>query len=104
MVVKMSKLSEKKCRERGYLHCIGNKASVFNGHAERTAGGKKKSDIMVRTDKHGGKKYVFKSRHAAGVKALSHLQNQGFIAKKGEFRLFPKKSNKSRKSSRKSRR
>lgn len=67
---------------------VGSKAQVFHGTALRTAGGLKKDDLM-RTDKG---RIVSKKQHASGLKAIKRLRNAGFVAKKGEFKLFTKRS------------
>ena len=67
---------------------VGSKAQVFHGTALRTAGGLKKDDLM-RTDKG---RIVSKKQHASGLKAINRLRKAGFVAKKGEFKLFSKKS------------
>jgi hypothetical protein len=67
---------------------VGSKAQVFHGTKERTAGGLKKEDLMQ--NKHG--RIVSKKQHSAGQKAISRLRAAGFVAKKGEFKLFSKKS------------
>ena len=67
---------------------VGSKAQVFHGTALRTAGGLKKEDLM-KTDKG---RIVSKKQHASGLKAIKRLRNAGFVAKKGEFKLFTKKS------------
>lgn len=67
---------------------VGSKACVFHGTAVRTAGGLKKEDLM-KTEKG---RIVSKKQHAAGLKAIKRLRNAGFVAKKGEFKLFTKRS------------
>jgi hypothetical protein len=67
---------------------VGSKAQVFHGTALRTAGGLKKEDLM-KTDKG---RIVSKKQHASGLKAINRLRKAGFVAKKGEFKLFTKKS------------
>ena len=67
---------------------VGSKAQVFHGTALRTAGGLKKEDLM-RTDKG---RIVSKKQHASGLKAINRLRKAGFVAKKGEFKLFSKKN------------
>ena len=69
---------------------VGSKAQVFHGTAKRTAGGLKKADLM-QTDKG---RIVSKKAHAAGLVAIKRLRNAGFVAKKGEFKLFSKESKK----------
>ena len=67
---------------------VGSKAQVFHGTALRTAGGLKKEDLM-KTDKG---RIVSKKQHASGLKAIKRLRNAGYVAKKGEFKLFNKRS------------
>jgi len=67
---------------------VGSKAQVFHGTANRTAGGLKKEDLM-KTDKG---RIVSKKQHAAGLKAINRLRKAGYVAKKGEFKLFTKRS------------
>ena len=65
---------------------VGSKAQVFHGTAERTAGGLKQADLMQTA----AGRIVSKKAHAAGLKAIQRLRNAGFVAKKGEFKLFKK--------------
>lgn len=67
---------------------VGSKAQVFHGTAERTAGGLHKEDLM-QTE---AGRIVSKAQHEAGKKAIQRLRNAGYVAKKGEFKLFTKKS------------
>lgn len=67
---------------------VGSKAQVFHGTALRTAGGLTQDDLM-KTDKG---RIVSKKQHEAGKKAIKRLRNAGFVAKKGEFKLFSKKA------------
>jgi hypothetical protein len=67
---------------------VGSKAQVFHGTAERTAGGLRKADL-IQTN---AGRIVSKKQHAAGKVAIQRLRNAGFVAKKGEFKLFTKKS------------
>ena len=66
----------------------GTKAQVFHGTAKHTSGGLHKSDLMK--TKNG--RIVSKKKHAAGKKAIKNLRKLGYIAKKGTFKLFSKKS------------
>jgi hypothetical protein len=70
---------------------VGSKAQVYHGTATRTAGGLKKDDLM----KTAAGRIVSKKQHEAGLKAINRLKAQGYVAKKGEFKLFTKKSKKS---------
>ena len=65
---------------------IGSKAQVFHGTAERTVGGLKKADLMQTN----AGRIVSKEQHAQGLKAINRLRAQGYVAKKGEFKLFRK--------------
>uniref|UniRef100_A0A6C0DT81 Uncharacterized protein n=1 Tax=viral metagenome TaxID=1070528 RepID=A0A6C0DT81_9ZZZZ len=67
---------------------VGSKACVYHGTALRTAGGLKKEDLM-RTDKG---RIVSKKQHASGLQAIKRLRAAGFVAKKGEFKLFSRRS------------
>lgn len=67
---------------------VGSKAQVYHGTATRTAGGLKKDDLM----KTAAGRIVSKKQHAAGLKAIQRLRAAGFVAKKGEFKLFKKGS------------
>jgi len=67
---------------------VGTKAQVYHGTAKRTAGGLVKADLM-QTDKG---RIVSKKAHAAGLVAIKRLRNAGYVAKKGEFKLFSKKA------------
>jgi len=75
---------------------VGSKAQVFHGTAERTVGGLKKEDLM-QTEKG---RIVSKKQHKAGLKAINRLRAAGFVAKKGEFKLFSKKASKKAKAPR----
>lgn len=66
---------------------VGTKAQVYHGTAARTSGGLRKADLM-KTEKG---RIVSKKAHAAGLQAIKRLRNAGFVAKKGEFKLFSKK-------------
>jgi len=66
---------------------VGSKAQVYHGTAAKTSGGLKKADLM-QTAKG---RIVSKKAHAAGLQAIKRLRNAGFVAKKGEFKLFSKK-------------
>jgi len=69
---------------------VGSKAQVFHGTAERTVGGLRKADLMQTN----AGRIVSKKQHEAGLKAINRLKAQGYVAKKGEFKLFTKKSKK----------
>ena len=70
---------------------VGSKAQVFHGTAERTVGGLRKADLMQTA----AGRIVSKKQHEQGKKAINRLRAAGYVAKKGEFKLFTKKSKKS---------
>lgn len=72
---------------------VGTKAQVYHGTAGRTAGGLKKNDLM----KTAKGRIVSKKAHAAGLVAIKRLRNAGYVAKKGTFKLFSKKSSPAKK-------
>jgi hypothetical protein len=65
---------------------VGSKAQVFHGTAKHTIGGLTQADLVQ--NKRG--KIVSRKQQAAGKKALKHLVNAGYKAKKGEFKLMKK--------------
>ena len=67
---------------------VGSKAEVFHGTARHTSGGLYKKDL-VKT-KRG--RIVSRRKQAAGKKASARLRKAGYVAKKGKFTLFTKKS------------
>jgi hypothetical protein len=66
----------------------GSKAQVFHGTAKHTVGGLTKADLMQTNSG----RIVSKKQHEAGKKAIQRLRNAGYVAKKGEFKLFTKKA------------
>lgn len=74
---------------------FGSKAQVWHGTAKKTSGGLTKSNLMK--NKHG--RIVSRRKHNLGKKSIKNLKKHGYIAKKGEFKLFHKghKGHKSRK-------
>ena len=70
---------------------IGTRAQVWHGNAKKTSGGLTKKDLMK--NKHG--RIVSRKRHTYAKKA-NVLAKMGYVAKKGEFKLF-KKHNKTHK-------
>jgi hypothetical protein len=70
----------------GKMVTVGSRAQVWHGTAANTSGGLCKNDLML----HKGR-IVSRKAHAAGKKALKHLVNAGYKAKKGTFKLFSKK-------------
>ena len=75
-------------QEGGALKAVGSKAEVFHGTARHTSGGLTKKDL-VKT-KRG--RIVSRRKQAAGKKAILRLRKAGYVAKKGKFTLFTKKS------------
>ena len=73
---------------RAKVPAVGSKSQVFHGTAKHTSGGLKKNDLMK--TKNG--RIVSRRKHAAGKKAIKNLRKLGYIAKKGTFKLFTKKS------------
>jgi hypothetical protein len=67
---------------------VGSKSQVFHGSAKHTSGGLTRKDLMK--TKNG--RIVSRRKHAAGKKAIKNLRKLGYIAKKGKFTLFTKKS------------
>jgi hypothetical protein len=72
----------------GKVKAVGTKAEVFHGTAKHTSGGLHKKDLMK--TKRG--RIVSRRKHAAGQKAIKKLRKLGYVAKKGTFKLFSKKS------------
>lgn len=70
------------------LPAVGSKSQVFHGSAKHTSGGLTRKDLMK--TKNG--RIVSRKKHAAGKKAIKNLRKLGYIAKKGTFKLFTKKS------------
>ncbi len=67
---------------------VGTKAQVWHGTAKHTSGGLTRKDLMK--TKKG--RIVSRRKHAAGQRAIKKLRKLGYIAKKGKFSLFTKKS------------
>ena len=65
---------------------VGSRAEVIHGTAERTSGGLRKGDL----EKKANGRIVSRKASAAGKKALKRLTDAGYVAKKGEFKLFKK--------------
>lgn len=74
------------------MQTIGTRAQVWHGTAKKTSGGLTKSHLMK--NKHG--RIVSRRKHASGKKTIKHLRKLGYVAKKGQFKLFHK-GHKSRK-------
>lgn len=69
-----------------FLKTVGSRAEVMHGTAERTSGNLRKGDL----DQKANGRIVSRKASAAGKKALKRLTDAGYIAKKGEFKLFKK--------------
>lgn len=69
-----------------FKNTIGSRAEVFHGSSLRTAGGLKKEDLVK--NKHG--RIVSRKKQELGRNSIKRLKNLGFVAKKGEFKLFKK--------------
>jgi hypothetical protein len=67
------------------MKTIGSRAEVFHGVAKKTSGGLKKSDLFKKKGR-----IISRRKSAAGKKAIKHLRELGYIAKKGSFKLFRK--------------
>ncbi len=74
------------------MQTVGTRAQVWHGTAKKTSGGLTKTNLMK--NKHG--RIVSKRKHASGKKTIKHLKKLGYVAKKGQFKLF-RKGHKSRK-------
>jgi hypothetical protein len=68
------------------METVGTRAQVWHKTAKKTSGGLIKNDLMK--NKHG--RIVSRRKHKAGKKTIKNLKKLGFIAKKGEFKLFHK--------------
>ena len=64
---------------------IGTRAQVWHGTAKKTSGGLSKKQLMM--NKHG--RIVSRKRHNI-AKREKRLVKAGYVAKKGEFKLFHK--------------
>lgn len=74
------------------MQSTGSRAQVWHGTAKKTSGGLTKTHLMM--NKHG--RIVSRKKHASGKKTIKNLKKLGYVAKKGEFKLF-RKGNNSRK-------
>jgi hypothetical protein len=72
------------------MQTTGTRAQVWHGNAKKTSGGLTKSNLMK--NKHG--RIVSKRKHASGKKTIKNLKKLGYVAKKGEFKLFRKGNSK----------
>ena len=68
------------------MQTVGSRAQVWHGTAKKTPGGLTKINLMK--NKHG--RIVSKKKHASGKKTIKHLRKLGYVAKKGQFKLFHK--------------
>jgi hypothetical protein len=83
------KAERKSRKQEGGAHkTVGSKAEVFHGTAKHTSGGLTKKDL-VKTRRG---RIVSRRKQAAGKKAIMRLRKMGYVAKKGQFKLFTKKS------------
>ncbi len=82
-----SRKAERK-QEGGAKKAVGSKAEVFHGTAKHTSGGLTKKDL-VKTRRG---RIVSRRKQIAGKKAIQRLRKLGYVAKKGQFKLFTKKS------------
>jgi hypothetical protein len=71
---------------------VGSKAQVWHNTAKKTVGGLTKKDLMK--TKRG--RIVSRRKHAIGQKRIKTLRRLGFVAKKGQFKLFGKGTRKSK--------
>ena len=69
-----------------FMKTVGSRAEVMHGTAERTTGNLRKEDLKQNPNG----KIVSRRASAAGKKALKRLTDAGYVAKKGEFKLFKK--------------
>ena len=67
------------------MKTVGSKAEVFHENAIHTSGGLTKKDLMYKKGR-----IISRKKHAAGKRAIKHLQKLGYKAKKGTFKLFRK--------------
>jgi hypothetical protein len=74
------------------MQTTGTRAQVWHGTAKKTSGGLTKTHLMQ--NKHG--RIVSRKKHASGKKTIKNLRKLGYVAKKGQFKLFHK-GHKSRK-------
>ena len=68
------------------MQTTGSKAQVWHGTAKHTTGGLTKGNLMK--NKHG--RIVSKRKHDLGKKSIKNLKKLGYVAKKGQFKLFHK--------------
>ena len=70
------------------MKTTGSYAEIWHHTAKKSVGGLTRKDLMK--TKNG--RIVSRKKHAAGKKAIKNLRKLGYIAKKGTFKLFTKKS------------
>jgi hypothetical protein len=75
------------------MQTVGTRAQVWHGTAKKTNGGLTKQNLMK--NKHG--RIVSKRKHASGKKTIKYLRKMGYVAKKGQFKLFHKEHSRKRK-------
>lgn len=68
------------------MQTTGSKAQVWHGTAKHTSGGLTKINLMK--NKNG--RIVSKRKHNLGKKSIRNLRKLGYVAKKGQFKLFHK--------------
>jgi hypothetical protein len=85
---KNTRKAERKQEGGAKIPAVGSKAEVFHGSAKHTSGGLTKKDL-VKTRRG---RIVSRRKQAAGKKAIQRLRKAGYVAKKGKFTLFTKKS------------
>lgn len=68
------------------MQTIGTRAMVYHNTAKKTSGGLTKKDLMK--NKHG--RIVSRKKHSMGKKSIKNLKQLGYVAKKGQFKLFRK--------------
>ena len=68
---------------------VGSRRQVFGGYALRTSGGLTKDKLM----KNAAGRIVSRAKSAFGKeRGIKFLTDKGYVAKKGEFKLFRKQS------------
>lgn len=72
----------------GQVKAVGSRAEVMHGTAHHTSGGLTRKDLKY--NKAG--RIVSRKASEAGKKALKRLERAGYKARKGQFKLFTKRS------------
>ena len=67
------------------MKTVGTYAEIWHNNALRSSGGLTKKDLMYKKGR-----IISRKKHAAGKRAIKHLQKLGYKAKKGTFKLFRK--------------